>query len=146
MSFDWAAEALGPYAKSSEVFFCPSDRIYRTATFDGVNAKGSYDYPDCFFLSDADAAAHNNHGPATARSSSEVEYPAQKVLSFECAIFHDQGLMAPDWRQWSVYWWKWEANLLFVDGHVKYLRRTQLVSPGGDPNWTTGGVRGKDID
>jgi len=79
--------------------------------------------------------------PCVSQSQAQVAYPTQKAIVAEWLTNHD-GI--------KVGWWDWREgrNYLFADGHVKYLRASQIQRAGDgfpDINLTIDGIAGKDI-
>jgi prepilin-type N-terminal cleavage/methylation domain-containing protein/prepilin-type processing-associated H-X9-DG protein len=127
---------------SPAILLCPSDSAAK-ASFDST----SYGYSTAFYYPAATLAAmatvdlYAGSPPArVSQSLAEVQYPAGKGLVAEWTDNHDQR---------GKNWWTWAGshNYLFVDGHVKYLPKTQLQPASNnlpDINLTVGGVAGYD--
>ncbi len=81
--------------------------------------------------------------PNVTQYLAQVRYPSRKAVFAEWLSNHEP-------VENDKGWWDWEGggNYLFVDGHVKYLRATQVlpaVNGYPDINLTSGGVGGRDI-
>jgi len=126
------------------ILVCPSD-----ATAPQQWDSTSYGYSCAFYHTPAQINAMTqddlwrwNRFPCVSQSEAAVLFPAQKGLVAEWLTNHDTV---------AVGWWDWRGarTYLFVDGHVKYLRATQ-IRPAGDGfpdlNLTADGIAGRDID
>jgi prepilin-type N-terminal cleavage/methylation domain-containing protein len=141
---------LDRYVQSRPAYWCPSDSGARVK-FDST----SYAYLQTFYHTaadiDAGAAAmptplarayHACTRPTEAQALGDVRYPDRKILLYEWTSNHEQPIRTmwlPTGRHMAV----------FVDGHVAALRQETLnTSTLGDkdPNWTVGGIGGKDIE
>lgn len=148
-------------SKASALLYCPSDPTHHS--FDDT----SYAYSSAFFrtqsalatLTDADLVSGVPClGTCTSVTTTEVAYPAQKVLLFEFDDNHQFTGSAPV-GPWGTTgpaqgWtpgpdaWTGGRNMAFADGHGKFLHSSSL-NPSSqntpDPNLTKGGVSGVDI-
>lgn len=124
------ASVLGPYIKTREIMFCPSDPI----------APSEFSTPDPEHLTSyiyrpaVDMAAM--HGA----TQKDFAYPAVQMVLFERLPFH---LPRPRWWEigkknpLDIGWGEdAERNMAFMDGHVDYRK----PAPG-----TASGVPGRDI-
>ncbi len=144
----WVA-SIRPYVRTDEIFFCPSELFWRRIPGgDGRMCETSYCYASCFFK---DTARVNLglESDVVSHSWAEVLYPARKVISWEGWPNHNPAVMGGEPKNWKKWLRRWEGNVLFVDGHVKYVSRANelpsALSDGRpDPNWTRDGVSGKD--
>ncbi|MGQ9461715.1 MAG: type II secretion system protein [Candidatus Fervidibacter sp.] len=140
----------------SDVLLCPSDE--RAIQ---VWERTSYAYSAAFFHSPAQInslspilkgsscanwskiVASLRSLPTVAQNEAKVEFPAQKVLCAEWLSNHEK--FTGDCGFWS---WEGSANYLSADGHVKFLRRRQIlpaINDLPDVNLTRDGVAGKDL-
>jgi prepilin-type N-terminal cleavage/methylation domain-containing protein len=127
------------------VLWCPSDPA-ATAQYDST----SYGYSAAFYHQPAEInrmtkldlyAGHP--GPCVSQSVDEVRWPARKAMVGEWTSNHAP---TPD----DAGWWGWAGSrcYLFVDGHVAYLRATQIAAGADgfpDINLTVDGIRGQDL-
>ncbi len=142
--------------KHSDVLLCPSDsRAVQTWE------RTSYAYSAAFFhtpeqvntlasvLADSTCARAGAIVSALrtlvpqSQSESGVRFPAQKALAAEWLSNHEP--FAGDCGFWS---WRGSVNYLFADGHVKFLRRGQIVPAVNglpDINLTVDGIGGRDV-
>lgn len=130
------------------VLLCPSDSV-APVRWDST----SYGYSAAFYHSpeqieqmsteDLYMRDPNNYPfPNITQTLSSVAHPTKKAVMAEWLTNHDP--------EFKVGWWDWHGgrNYLFVDGHVKFLRATQIlpaVNGYPDINLTRNGIRGKDI-
>lgn len=140
----------------NDVLLCPSDE---RAT--QVWERTSYAYSAAFFHSPtqinslspilkgsscanwSNIVASLRSLPTVAQNEAQVEFPAQKVLCAEWLSNHEK--FTGDCGFWS---WEGSANYLFADGHVKFLRRQQIlpaINDLPDVNLTRDGIAGKDL-
>lgn len=134
---------IEPYVQNRKFYWCPTDGTAKIK-YDST----SYAYMQAFYHDPGQMTAANLmgyrtcHAPAIAQSLAHVIYPTQKILIYEWNTNHEAPLRT-----------MWDQNgphmALFTDGHVALIRQEQLaVSVLGDrdPNWTVGGISGKDIE
>ena len=134
---------------TAAILHCPSD----TATgFDNT----SYAYSAAFYLTLIEVSQITSvtclyqttsgcvQTPAP-QSLAQVQFPAQKIIVGEWTDNHDgQGGQYTWWSSQNA-WHEW----LFADGHVKYVPTSQMTKgydTYADPNVTTGGLGGVDIN
>lgn len=144
---------LTPYIKKSissqdpSVLYCPSDR-----TAPQQWESTSYGYSLSFYHSPEQINQMVNDirytydvskiMPSIGQKLSKVRYPDKKVLIAEWLDNHTGG---------KNNWWTWSGsrNYLFVDGHVQFLKATE-IRPANDTwpdiNLTPDGISGKDIN
>ena len=151
----------------SPLLYCPMDDT--RGSYDGT----SYAYSAAFYvpnailqgltlrkLSGLDAAL----APTvtfTTFTSTDVQYPTSKVLTFEWTNAHKtDGVLTGPWG-WkagdkaAVYGWQpgpyrryGSRNLAFVDGHAKYVAASAMTASHldtPDPNLTVDGIAGTDL-
>ncbi|HEY3376273.1 MAG TPA: prepilin-type N-terminal cleavage/methylation domain-containing protein [Armatimonadota bacterium] len=141
---------LDPYMSSRKSYWCPADQL-AALKFDAT----SYAYLQPFFHRDEDISAgaasmrtgvdkayHTCGMPTAARCLADVRYPSQKLLVYEWTSNHDTAL--------NTMWDSGGAHTaLCADGHVLVVHQEALpLSALGDhdPNWTVGGLSGKDVE
>lgn len=126
------------------VLVCPSDAAAKTYNYT------SYAYSAAFYhtpdqingMTKSQLYVAADPGPeCVSQPASQVNFSSKKVLLGEWTSNH--------WTD-KVTWWDWRGarNYLFVDGHVKYLRATQIrPAKDGlpDPNLTVDGISGRDF-
>lgn len=131
----------------SAILLCPSDDV-APQRWDST----SYGYSAAFYHSPEQIEQMttddlwkrdiaNYPFPNITQTLSQVAYPSNKAVMAEWLTNH-----CPDVK---VGWWDWRGarNYLFVDGHVKFLRATEVlpaVNGYPDINLTKGGIAGKD--
>ncbi len=152
-----------PFAANgaSALLYCPSDPTHHS--FDDT----SYAYASTFFrtqsalasLTDADLVSGNPcNGTCTSVSSTQVQYPSQKIMLFEWLDSHQYSGSAPvgPWGSASTSngWapgpdaWTGARNSAFADGHAKFVFSGSILPSTQntpDPNLTVNGVSGKDL-
>ncbi len=138
----WRA-VLNDYVSTKSCYWCPVDSTSRLM-YDST----SYAYLQTFYHKPTDISAalcggyYTCTAPAEAQSLGDVTYPASKILIYEWYTNHDtqqQTMWAPVGTHMAV----------FVDGHAQLLHEEALnlnVLGTRDPNWTVGGVAGKDVE
>ncbi|HOS42053.1 MAG TPA: type II secretion system protein [Armatimonadota bacterium] len=141
---------IDPYVQSRNTYWCPADGSARVK-FDST----SYAYLQSFYQRSEDISAgaagmptptlqayHTCGATPTPQALGEVAHPDKKILLYEWTSNHD----APARTMWQPT----GAHLAaFVDGHVALVRQEKLnLSALGDrdPNWTVGGITGKDVE
>ncbi len=143
---------IAPYIKKGisaldpSVLYCPSDKIAPQQW-----ESTSYAYSMAFYHSseqinnmNSKEDTYSNPQPSQPQKLSQVAFPTKKALIGEWLSNHekvdnDQG------------WWGWEGrrNYLFVDGHVQFLKATEILPANDaypDINLTTNGIKGKDVN
>jgi len=128
----------------AHILVCPSDSTAPTA-WDST----SYAYSAAFYhtpaqinaMTTTDLYSATSFGCVT-MSQADVEYPSRKAMAAEWLSNHDTP---------HVSWWEWggSRNVLFADGHVKYLPATAIrpaVNGYPDINLTRDGLRGHDVN
>lgn len=130
----------------SDVFLCPSDIVAPVAW-----ERTSYGYSLAFYHSKWQVNsmkewkdALRSDIPPIPQNLSSVLYPDKKALLGEWLSNHEK-------IRNDKGWWCHEGarNFLFVDGHCKFLRASQLrIANDGYPdiNLTIDGIEGKDIE
>jgi prepilin-type N-terminal cleavage/methylation domain-containing protein len=131
---------VDPYLKNKQVWFCPSDKphTYKNQT---------YDYSFCLYNNTDEVNKHVYPCHQQSHSLAEAQFPAQKVLFWEVYAYHGNRLyIANDYNakgpQGDI------SNLAMLDGHTKTFHRGQLspdVVNRFNPDWTVGGITGKDF-
>lgn len=133
---------------SAAILHCPSDT---STSYDNT----SYAYSAAFYYTPMQDSQLTNvsylyqtappGGQPTPQGDAQVVFPARKVLAGEWDDNHDGHLDGANG------WWT-TADVarvfLFADGHVKYLRASQMVigvDGFADPNVTPGGIGGADV-
>jgi len=131
-------------SRTAQILLCPSDPT-APQKWDAT----SYGYSAAFYHTPAQIAAMTTEDlwkydrfPCVTQREAFVRYPSKKVLAAEWLTNHETP---------KVGWWEWRGarNYLFADGHVRYLRASQIKPAGNglpDPNLTVGGISGKDVD
>jgi prepilin-type N-terminal cleavage/methylation domain-containing protein/prepilin-type processing-associated H-X9-DG protein len=124
---------------------CPSDTTARVQ-WDST----SYAYARCFYQSPEQVNrmkgaqdAFSSALPPISQPLAAVQFPGAKAVVAEWLSNHE----APR----TADWWSWEGarTLLFVDGHVRYLRARRIRPAANglpDLNVTVDGVAGRDIE
>ncbi|MFA5393344.1 MAG: DUF1559 domain-containing protein [Candidatus Ratteibacteria bacterium] len=143
---------VAPYIGSSVsvrnpgVLFCFSDRT-AAANWDST----SYAYSLSFYHSPeqintmTDASYTYDAGkitPTIPQKEGRVRYPDKKVLVGEWLDNHTGG---------NNNWWSWGGgrNYLFVDGHVEFIKASNIIPANDnlpDVNLTVDGIEGKDVN
>ena len=129
------------------ILLCPSDTI-APRKWD----QTSYGYSTAFYHTPQQIAQmstddlwrrdpKNYPFPCISQSVAQVEHPSKKAVIAEWLTNHES---------MRVGWWDWRGarNYLFVDGHVKYIRASNIlpaVNNFPDINLTRGGITGKDM-
>jgi prepilin-type processing-associated H-X9-DG protein len=152
----WEDE-LGPNIASRAAIVCPADpcrgepaKRHPTGTVLPLDRQRcSYSLVRCLSVADA-AVSAGKTWPLQAHRLSDVRDPSRKILALEHEAFHEPGP-----RQWSgVLHADAAYNALFCDGHVKYVRYDDVLPSAKqdlagfehhDPNYTVGGMAGKDV-
>ena len=118
-------EGLQPYVKNVQLMVCPSDDSpYAAASFSGTY-RTTYGYNWTWLGS-------GNASPAYARTLAQIEFPANTVVFTESPSSY---VVHPYNPTYLVYPYHNEgANLVYVDGHAKWLRLDNLYQA----NVTTG--------
>ncbi len=127
----------------SHILLCPADHTAPLA-WDST----SYAYAAAFYhtpaqinvMTTTDLYSVTGFSCVT-QALADVRYPERKALVAEWLSNHEPPF---------VGWWNWASarNYLFVDGHVKYLKATQIMPANNgypDINLTRDGVQGFDI-
>ena len=144
-------QSVAPYiggisAQNLSILYCASDR---TAPVKWEST--SYAYAMSFYHSPEQINLMNNPSytynvtklvPSLPQKISRVQYPCQKVLVAEWLDNHTSG--KNDWWSWSG-----SRNYLFVDGHVKFMKATDILPANDgwpDINLTIDGIAGKDVN
>lgn len=130
-------------SNSPQILICPSDPLAPTL-YDSTSygyASAFYHTPDQVNQMRAADLYLANAFPCVTQSAATVARPAEKGLAAEWLANHDPI---------KASWWSWSGarNLLFVDGHCKYLQAGQLRPAADgwpDINLTVDGVRGSDL-
>lgn len=142
---------LAPYIKKSissrdpSILYCPSDKIAPT-----MWESTSYAYSLSFYHSPEQINLMNDQSftydvskivPLIGQKLNRVKYPDKKVLIGEWLDNHTGG---------QSNWWTWSGNrnYLFVDGHVQFIKATEILPANDswpDINLTRDGIEGKDI-
>jgi len=134
---------LDAYVPTRACYWCPVDSTSRLK-YDAT----SYAYLQTFFHDPRDIVPTNLGGyrtctaPCRPQSLADVAHPAEKILIYEWFTNHEVPLRTM-WEQTGPH------MAVFVDGHVALLRQEGLLLNAlsdRDPNWTTGGVGGKDVE
>jgi prepilin-type N-terminal cleavage/methylation domain-containing protein/prepilin-type processing-associated H-X9-DG protein len=128
----------------AHVLICPSDSTAPTA-WDNT----SYAYSAAFYhtaaqvnaMTTTDLYSATSFG-CVSQSQAQVQYPSRKAMVAEWLSNHDTP---------HVGWWDWggSRNVLFADGHVKYLPATAIrpaVNGYPDINLTRDGLQGFDVN
>jgi prepilin-type N-terminal cleavage/methylation domain-containing protein len=138
----WRA-ALDSYVSTKSCYWCPMDSTSRLK-YDST----SYAYLQTFYHKPEDIvpATAGGYYTCTARAEAQtladVKHPAQKILIYEWFTNHEQ----PQRTMWDP---TGPHMAVFVDGHAMLLHEENLnLNALGtrDPNWTVGGVGGKDVE
>lgn len=129
---------------SRDIVLCPSDS---TAMYQWDYT--SYAYSMCFYHTPEQINSMTqieqtwtDTPECISQEESSVKYPAKKIMVSEWLSLHEKP---------HVGWNSWEGgrNVLFADGHCKYLRATSIL-PGNDewpdPNLTINGIEGQDVE
>jgi len=133
---------IEPYVGDKRIFWCPIDDAAKYR-YDST----SYAYLQTFYHNPEDIIPANNGGYYTcwtqtaSQTLSKVVYPSQKILIYEWYTNHDLPLRTM-WDGTGMH------QALFVDGHVALVHEEGLnlsVLSNHDPNWTVGGIGGKDV-
>jgi prepilin-type N-terminal cleavage/methylation domain-containing protein len=141
---------IDPYVGNRKTYWCPADSSARVK-FDST----SYAYLQSFYQQPANITAgaasmftptlvayHTCGTPPAAQALGDVVYPDKKILLIEWTSNHD----TPARNIWQPT----GAHLAaFVDGHAVLIRQDKLNTSAlgdKDPNWTVGGITGKDIE
>lgn len=132
---------LEPYVNNRKLYWCPVDATARY-TYDST----SYAYMQAFYHKSKEMISANKGGyhtcntPSEAQPIASVTFPVQKILIYEWYTNHQKPL--------RTIWDDQGAHMAaFVDGHVQLVQQERLnLSALGDhdPNWTVGGIGGKD--
>lgn len=133
---------------SHSVMLCPADPAAKT-TYDAT----SYAYSMSFYHSPAQinmmtdktyCYTNQTQYPAIAQNGNALAHPGQKIIAGEWNGNHDD--FASDNGWWSDYG---SRNFIFADGSVRFLRADEIHPANDgypDPNLTTDGISGQDID
>ena len=133
-------------AGEEKAFWCPVD-----TQAVNVYSSTSYAYSLSFYHSSAQidtmtsaADTYSNPLPPIPQYLPRVRSPGQKILAGEWLSNHKRIDNDPGW-------WTWEGsrNMLFVDGHVRYLDAPSIRPANDswpDPNLTAHGIRGIDVE
>ncbi|MHB9132279.1 MAG: type II secretion system protein [Armatimonadota bacterium] len=143
MGRNWRPVVDG-YVGDRKMYWCPLDSASKLK-YDST----SYAYMQTFYHAAADIVPANMlAGYRTcktvpvAQALGDVTYPAQKILLYEWYTNHEK----PQRTMWDATGPHLAA---FVDGHVALLRQETLnlnAVSTYDPNWTVGGIGGKDVE
>ena len=134
---------IEPHLQNRKTYWCPLDGTAKLK-FDST----SYAYLQSFYHRPENMVAENLAGfrtcnaPPEAQQLAGVRYPAQKILLYEWSTNHEH----PQRTMWEA---EGPHMAVFVDGHAVLLRQQQLlpsVLGNRDPNWTVGGIAGKDYE
>jgi prepilin-type N-terminal cleavage/methylation domain-containing protein/prepilin-type processing-associated H-X9-DG protein len=137
--FDPAKGALYPYVKSTQIYVCPSDTR-------GQESRNSYAYNGCITSGDPELLPDNRPGKMLAAFAettrwmllSEEASPSTEVDDRERRNTSTDDAFVNIW-----YYHTFSArhldgsNILFLDGHVKWLRPEKVNSDG----YMVGGTR-----
>lgn len=130
--------------RGPDVLVCPADATAQTA-WDAT----SYAYAACFYHTPQQVNAMTTTDllgptsvPCVTQRLAAVNTPARKGIVAEWLSNHEPP---------AVGWWQWAGRrqMLFVDGHVKYVAATALrpaVNGWPDINLTRDGVAGADLE
>ncbi len=134
---------LEPYLQNRKAFWCPLDGTAKLK-YDAT----SYAYLQAFYQQPEHLVAANLSGyrtcaaPPEPQQLGQVVYPTEKILIYEWYTNHELPLRTM-WDQTGPH------LACFVDGHAALVRQESLtLSALGyrDPNWTVGGMLGKDVE
>jgi len=109
---DWWMPMVQPYAKSTQIAFCPSDSsVTPTATLSWKNVSYGYNY---VYLSGVALAAIGT--PSETLVLADKDIPTDGSTSARYVIHQSYAPYAPTPRHFDG------ANFAFVDGHSKFMR------------------------
>lgn len=111
-----------PYTKSTQIWYCPSDKAYSPNAMNIAHGAQSYHWFPNWVYNHPDAAAAfgNPNGPMLERPSAKVDLTSQRTLLTERGVFGWDGPdteCCPD-RKGNVNH-AMGYNILYFDGHVK---------------------------
>ncbi|HNX27468.1 MAG TPA: hypothetical protein PKK48_08700, partial [Phycisphaerae bacterium] len=148
---DVMADELAMHAGISgahSVMLCPADPAAKT-TYDAT----SYAYSMSFYrslkqINDMVDKVYSytcqSEYPTIVQNGNALTYTSKKILSGEWNGNHDD--FASDNGWWSDYG---ARNFVFADGSVRFLRAGEMHTANDgypDPNLTTDGISGQDVD
>jgi hypothetical protein len=147
----WIRPYLGGQisARSPSVLLCPEDR-----NDPSMYESTSYAYSMTFYHSieqiDAITDKADTYGTpkpflkrSVAQRLDDVAAPSAKILIGEWASNHDS-------VEQESGWWNWQGtrNFLFPDGHISFLKATEITPARDglpDANTSVKGIKGRDV-
>lgn len=147
------AQVLYPYIKNSQVFICPSARKISPSAVAGRNplqyttntyTSGSYGYNYVYLSPISPTPPWSDYVPL---SVAAIERPAQTAAIAETTGTASTIVVYPPSTNWTAPYawgdagttlgdnlatWHFDGNVVaFVDGHVKWVKKSVLAGPAG---------------
>jgi prepilin-type N-terminal cleavage/methylation domain-containing protein len=130
--------------RNPSVLLCPQDRadpaMYESTSY--AYSMAFYHSPDQINAITDKTGTYTNPKPSIPQHADSVATPSAKLIIGEWASNHAQ-------VEEEKGWWNWQGarDFLFSDGHVSFLRATQIIAAGDglpDINLTINGIKGSD--
>lgn len=126
-------ELLQPYVRNAQVTICPSHR----GAVGGNGWVGSYGYICDGFTLDPSNVNYTGLPYGGYGSLSDIHYPAEMIMAGEtdsavcrvCPLYHNHGMPATPPIHPVQTRHQGGSNYAFYDGHAKWLRYEQTLSP-----------------
>ncbi len=121
-------EIIQPYMNNEQIFVCPSDsEPLATSDTDGYPKSYGVNY-EVHGYDNYDGYEGSPVDPFPPLTLSHIKQPAQLISCIDFS-FAGSGVTYPTIDDRVVWRHNQTANILFIDGHVKAMRRNQTFTP-----------------
>jgi len=141
---------IQPYLKNFDVMWCPS---FAKPVVDGwtINEQAQIPHYGLNFLGATECYQSRTPFVQLPRLISVMKSPSQRILLMDTQYWNKPDADAYSWGWWGYWHWTASAgtdgvwaerrhqggvNVAYVDGHVKYAKKSQLIVEPGQGWWT----------